>query len=155
MRRSTRGILAAVLVLALLGTGCLRWTTNQFAVTGRYPANVLVVIHRSPTNQLEGLHFVLNEGSPTRSLDMIGGYVWSAAARSRITQTGLAFSDFDYFFDRVQGADFQGAMRGIRNNTRCLALDRSWNPYTEDRHNWTTRNATDRHCLIGTGFPLA
>ena len=146
---------AIALVLMLLLPGCWIFGNAQLQVFFRPGgASVVVVLARHPTNQLEFVNESFFNDDERRTLsEMRKQIVFGDDVLGQLARFGFEFTDFSYFFDSTQASDFCEAINNIKNNARCLAMDRR--PFsTGDRHNWTYREHTDRHCKIGEPFAI-
>lgn len=158
-QRSTRvrRILTAVplVIILLLPTGCFRYSTDQNTiVTGNL---AYVYFRKIATDQVvDALHYQLNSGNERTTLSQMLTWTKSKLFKSRLAAVGFYLSDFDYFFDPDNDADFEEAAANVHNNSRCLVMHRNLNflpwPAETDRHNWTFREGTDRYCTAGKGY---
>jgi hypothetical protein len=152
--RATRVPLLVALVMVL--SGCWIFGNAQIELFYRPSggASIVAVIHEEPTDQLEGGNEVFAMDDEVKFLTFLRGQiVLGDDLRGQLAAFAFAASDFNYFFDNQQAGDFGEAINNIKNNRRCLAMDR--NPTaTGDRHNWTYREASDSHCHVGQPFPI-
>jgi len=149
-RRSVVAVL--VLTASVLLSGCFTYTTDTNKVVGRSDGYLVFYYRHATDDVVDALHYGLHGADERKTLSFMLGFAKSSAFKSRLAQAGASLGDFDYFFHRDNDDDFEGAARDVRGTQRCLAMDRSISPWVSDRHNWTHRTTSDRHCAWGKHY---